>query len=122
MGLFSRNKGTLTLQDLFSNEVMQHSLEALNWQFAEDDQGHAWEYIKRKSIENESMILSIVLDNFEKFTFGDYRYNVKSNRIERNSSKIKPKRKYHPDFKVSSVFKQILKPIHKPKGIVYRVD
>ena len=114
-----RNDGTLTLQDLFSPQMIQASLEKLTWTHAENEKNQAWEYIKFSTIEKESEILSLILAMLKKRTRrGEYIYSVLGNRIERQSELIKPKRKYHPDFKVSKVFTEILKPIEKIKGYV----
>ena len=119
MILKNKPKGKLTLQDLFSNEILQHSLENLSWTHAENEKNQAWEHIKFSTIAKESEILSLILAMLKKRTRrGEYIYSVLGNRIERQSELIKPKRKYHPDFKVSKVFTEILKPIEKIKGYV----
>ena len=114
-----RNDGKLTLQDLFSNEILQQSLEKLSWTHAENEKNQAWELIKLRDIQKESEILGMILSSMQmRMKLGDYIYTRMGNRIEREGPSIKPKRKYHPDFKISPVFKEILKPIEKVKGYV----
>jgi len=115
-----RNQGQLTLQDLLSNEMIQNSLEHLTYEHAENDKNQAWEYIKFSSIAKESEALSQLLRIIlpKRKRYGEYIYTVYPNLIEREGPSIKPKRKFHPDFKVSKVFTEILKPIEKVKGYV----
>jgi len=113
-----RNDGSLTLQDLFGPEMIQSSLEKLNWIHAENDKG-AWEYIKISEIEKESEILSHLMQLVTKRKRrGDFIYSVYPNRLEREGDSIKPKRKFTPDLKFSQVFKEVLKPIKQIKGYV----
>ena len=115
--IFNKNKGKLTLQDLFSNEILQQSLENLSWIHAENDKKQAWEFVKLRDIQAESQVLGMVLSSMQRrMKLGDYMYTRMGNRLEREGPSIKPKRKFHPDFKVSKVFTEILKPIPKIKG------
>jgi len=112
-------KGTLTLQDLFSNEILQQSLENLSWIHAENDKQQAWEFIKLRDIQKESEVLGMIISSIQRrMKLGSYLYTRMGNRLERESPLIKPKRKYHPEFRVSKVFTEILKPIEKIKGFV----
>ena len=117
--MFNKNKGKLTLQDLFSNEILQQSLENLSWTHAENDKNQAWEFVKLRDIQAESQVLGMVLSSMQRrIKLGDFIYTRMGNRIEREGPAIKPKRKFHPDFKVSKVFTEIIKPIEKIKGYV----
>lgn len=110
-----RNDGSLTLQDLFSEEMIQKSLEALTWTHAENERNEAWELVMFKNIESE--ILRMAISNLQKRKRrGSYLYSIFNNRIERTGESIKPKGKFHPELKFSKVFKEILKPIEKVKG------
>ncbi len=116
----SKNKGTLRMQELFSNQSFQLSLEDLKWQHAESE-NHAWEFIKIKSIEKESLFFAIILRSLTtNLKFGEYVYVKRGiDLLERTSPLIKKKRKENKFFSVSKVFKQ--KPKPKPvegKGVV----
>jgi len=120
----NKNKGQLTLQDLFSREILEHSLNNLPWQFAENPKkGKAWEFIKISEIDSISPVLALILTSMKKTqTFGDYTYYFYSNRIERTSKKIKPKTKFFSKFKISSPLKIRIKKKTEPKGLVTKVE
>ena len=119
-----KNKGTLTLQDLFSREILEHSLNNLPWIFAENpSKGQAWEVIKYSEIESVSPVLVIILSQIKKNqTFGDYTYYFYPNRIERTSPLIKPKTKFFEKFKLSSPYKIRIRKKEEPKGLVTKIE
>ena len=121
MKLFSlrnKNKGKLTLQDLFSNEVMQQSLENLNWAHGESGK-KAFEWVKISAIEKESQVLSIILASIKKpLQFGEYLYRPYGNRIERTGPPIKIETKKNPLVSLSSPFRIRIKKKVQPKGVV----
>jgi len=109
------------LQDLFSNEILQHSLESLEWQHAENDKS-AWEIFKITSIEAESEVFALILRALQKkLRLGDYLYTINphsKNLLERSGPSIVKKRKYNALFTVSQKFKEVIKPVTKTDGIV----
>ena len=117
-------KGTLTLQDLFSREILEHSLNSLSWQFAENpSKGQAWEVIKYSEIESISPVLSTILMSIKKNqSFGDYTYYFYPNRIERTGKSIKPKTKFFEKFKLSSPYKIRIRKKTEPKGVVTKIE
>jgi len=87
--MFKKNKGKLRLQDLFSNAIMQLSLEKLDW-IHQERNSRAWEFITFVEIEKESKFFAVMLRSLDKpIQLGDYKYYLAgSNRIERQSPKI----------------------------------
>jgi len=121
----NKNKGTLTLQDLFSREILEHSLNNLPWIFAENPKkGKAWEFIKISEIDSISPVLALILTSMKKNqVFGEYSYYFYSNRIERtNPKKIKPKTKFFSKFQLSAPLKIRIKKKTEPKGLVTKVE
>lgn len=119
----NKNKGTLTLQDLFSREILQHSLNNLPWQFAENPKkGKAWEFVKNSEIDSISPVLALILTSMKKNqVFGEYSYFFYNNRIERTSPKIKVKTKWFEKFKLSSPIKIRIKK-KQTGGLVTKVE
>ena len=112
------------MQELFSNEFFQLSLEDLKWEHSESER-HAWETIMFSEIERESQFFAMMLRGITKpIKLGEYVYRLSgSNRIERESPLIKKKRKENKFFTVSNVFKKKPKPEPKEgKGIVHEVQ
>jgi len=113
------------MQELFSNEFFQLSLEDLKgWQHGESA-NKAFETIKFSEIEKESQFFAMMLRGLNKpIKLGDYIYHLAgSNRIERSGPLIKPTRKENKFFTVSNVFKKKPEPQPKPgKGIVNEVQ
>jgi len=109
------------LQDLFSNEILQHSLESLDWQHAENDKS-AWELFKITSIESESEVFALILRALQKkLRLGNYLYTINphsKNLLERSGSSITKKNKTNALFTVSSKFKEIITPSTKVEGVV----
>lgn len=121
----NKNKGQLTLQDLFSREILEHSLCNLPWTFAENPKkGKAWEFVKISDIDSISPVLALILTSMKKNqVFGEYSYYFYRNRIERsNPKKIKPKTKFFSKFKLSSPLKIRIKPKPKSEGVVVKVE
>lgn len=108
------------MQDLFSNEFFQASLEDLEWTL--QDRGEkAFEFIKLTDIEEQSKFFAMLLKMLTKpIKLGDYKYYLAgSNRIERLSPLIKLTTKQNKFFTVSQIFKPKQKPVAEPgKGIV----
>lgn len=119
----NKNKGKLTLQDLFSNEIMQASLEKLPFEHAENE-GFAWEFFKLKNLESESFVLAMILRSLnQKLKLGDYTYRKVSDRIERESPLIKKQRKENLLFRLSKPFKVLYDPDKKePQGLVTKIE
>lgn len=118
----NKNKGKLRMQELFSNEFLQLSLEDLDWEYAES-QGHAFEHVKLSTLEDKSIFFAIMLRSLtNSLTLGDYIYRRKgADRLERESPKIKPKTKLYKKFKLSSVYKIRIKKKTEPQGVVTKV-
>jgi len=114
--LFNKNKGKLRLTDLFSNEIFQLTLEELKWEHAES-KNHAWEFIKIKQIEDESLFLAILLRAINNpLKFGDYTYHRRgADMLERSSLKIVKKRKENSFFKITKEFKKVIT-LNKEQG------
>jgi len=118
-----KNKGTLRMAELFSNEFLQLSLEDLDWEYA-TSQGHAFEQVKISTLEDKSMFFAIMLRSLNKpLTLGDYVYSrMGADRLERQSPKIKLKTKLYSKFKLSSPIKIRIKPKTNPTGVVTKVE
>ncbi|MGY5152403.1 MAG: hypothetical protein ACW9XA_09055 [Candidatus Nitrosopumilus sp. bin_6a] len=86
----------MNLQDIFSNETLQATLENLNW-IRHDEQGIAHEFTK---IPKENPLLSMILTAlpFNIGTLGDYSYKHEGNFIKRNSPLIVPKSRKNTKF------------------------
>jgi len=117
-----KNKGKLRMQELFSNEFLQASLEKLDWQYAES-KGHAFENFQIKKIEDESIFFAIMLRSLAgPLTLGDYVYRrMGSDRLERESPKIKPKTTYFKKFKLSAPYTIRIRKQQEKKERVVRV-
>ena len=108
------------MTELFSNEFFQLSLEDLKWEHAES-KTHAWETIRISTLEDKSIFFAIMLRALTKpLKLGDYTYRKTGiDRLERESPKIKKKRKENKLFTVSQIFKRQIKPQPEPgKGVV----
>ncbi len=114
----SKNKGTLTLQDLLNNKLMAQSLEHMSWTYGQS-QTHAFEFLKIKEIEKDSLVLAVLLRALSKsFKFGEFIYTRKGiDILEREGPSIKLKKKYNKLFSVEKVFKRKPKPV-VGKGVV----
>lgn len=108
------------MQDLFSNEFFQLSLEDLEW--TRQQRGDkAFEFIKLSDIEEQSKFFAMMLRLLTKpIKLGDYTYYLAgSNRIERLSPLIKPTTKTNKFFTVSQVFHRKAKiELEQGKGVV----
>jgi len=95
------------MDELFSNEFLQASLEDLEWIFQEDTyHNRAFEFIKIKSIESRSVVLATVLRNLQPIKLGDYSYHrAGADRLERVGSKIKPTEIKNRFFHAEKIFK-----------------
>ena len=120
--MFKKNKGKLRLTDLFSNEIFQLTLEELKWEHAESE-NRAWEFLKIKSIEDESVFLAILLRSLTNpLKFGSYIYcRIGADRLERTSPLIQKKRKINPLFHVERALNRKPKD-PELKGIVKIID
>lgn len=102
---FKLNKNlSNNLSELLSNLAFRNTLESLNWQHGESKK-HAWEFVKLKELENESIFLAIIIRSLTKtLRFGDYTYTRRGfDLLERTSPKIIIKNKENLFFKVSKV-------------------
>jgi len=117
--LFNKNKKP-TIQDYFSDNIIENSLMKLKWEHAESET-HAWEVIKLQEIQKENKILSMLLSSMGRFRMGEYLYNVTGNRIERSGKSIKIKNKQNPLVRLSKKFTIRIKPREDPKGIVTKI-
>ncbi len=117
-----RNEGKLTLQDLFSDEMLMNSLEKLPWEYGQDNKGHAFETVKLRTIQKESQVLGVIINLIRhRLRLGQFVYTRTGNLLEREGSSIKLKKPFNKIFSVSKVFTEVIKPIIKPKGYV-KVD
>jgi len=116
--MFSKKKPTI--QDYFSDKIIENSLMKLKWEHAES-QTTAWEVIKLKEIQKENKILSMLLSSMGNFRMGEFVYHVVGNRIERTGESIKPKQKHNPLVRLSKKFKIRIKPREEQKGIVTKI-
>ena len=109
------------MQELFSNEFFQLSLEKLNW-IHQERGSRAWEFITFVEIEEESKFFAMMLKSLSKpIQLGDYKYYLAgSNRIERQSPKIKIKTKLFDKFKLSSPSTIKIKKTEQ-KGLVTKI-
>jgi len=99
--MFGKKKGTLTIDDLNSDELLQHSLEKLDWIHAENGK-KAWEYIKFRNITDQ--LARKTYENInEHFQLGDFVYSRFSNRLERQGESIKLKTKFNQFFKFARI-------------------
>jgi len=123
--MFQRKTKGITLQDLYSREMLENSLNKLSWIFAENPKkGQAWEFCKYSEIDSAYPGLSERLSQIKKNqTFSDYTYYFYPNRIERtNPKKIKPKTKWFTKFKLSSPIKIRIKKKESEGGLVTKVE
>jgi len=97
MQLFNRKK-VKTYQESDPDYKLQISLESLKWQHAESDK-KAWEWIKKKSIDNIFLNSQIEKMN-SRIKLGSFVYTVYSRRIERTGPSITRKRKLNPFWRI----------------------
>jgi len=106
--LFSkfRNNGSLTIQDLFSESMIENSLNHLSWTDSEDIKGRHKQYCKLRNLNK--VLAGVIKLLGDRFKSGKYNYDVSNTTIIRyDPSKVeKPKPK--PQFTVSKPFKKIL--------------
>jgi len=120
-----KNKGKLRMTELFSNEFFQLSLEDLEWEHAESTNGHAWQTIAFKTIEEESQFFAMMLRLLNKpIKLGEFVYSLSgSNRLRRDGPSIKRKAEHNRFFTVSQIFKREPKPQPEPgKGVVFEPE
>jgi len=121
-----KNKGKLRMQDLFSEEFFQLSMEDLKWDHAESTNGKAWETIAIKTIEEESQFFGLMLRLMltKPIKLGDFVYSLQgSNHLRRDGPSIKRKTEHNRFFTVSKIFKREPKPQPKPgKGVVFEPE
>jgi len=113
------------MQDLFSNEFYQLSLEDLSWEHAESTNGHAWETIAFKTIENESQFFAMMLRLLNKpIKLGEFVYTLQgSNHLRRDGPSIQRKIEHNRLFTVSQVFKRKPNPQPEPgKGLRFEKE
>ena len=91
----------MNLQDIFSNDTLQATLENCNW-IRHDNNGQAHEFYK---IPKENPLLSMILTalTFNIGTLGDYSYKHEGNFIKRNSPLIVPKTVHNDKFLVEKI-------------------
>jgi len=105
--MFRKHKGTLTLQDLYSDEIVQLSLEKLKYEHVENN-GKCYESTRVSQVGSKmtELLLRSLLEK-GKVTFGNFSYECLRNRIERHGpsivSKAKPENKL---FTLGKPFKQ----------------
>jgi len=113
-----RNNGTLTLQELFSDSMMEHSLNKLEWEDAEDNRGRHRQYCKLRHLNK---VLAGIIKLFEKrFRIGPYVYEVTGNMITRFDPREQEKPKKKMPFTISKPYRIDLEP-DQPKGIVTQI-
>jgi len=116
-----RNEGKLTLQDLFSDEMVEHSLNNLSWTDAEDSKGRHRQHCKLRAVQAESKILGAIIKLFDnRFKLGKYIYEITGNMIIRYDPTIVEKPKKKGPFTISKPYKIDLEP-DQPKGIVTQI-
>jgi len=113
-----RNEGKLTLQDLFSDEMMEHSLDKLSWTDAEDSKGRHRQHCKLRSLNKVLAGIIKLFDN--RFKLGKYIYEITGNMIIRYDPTIVEKPKKKGPFTISKSYKIDLEP-DQPKGIVTQI-
>jgi len=91
--MFRKHKGTLTLQDLYSDEIVQLSLEKLSWDHVENNK-RSYESTRISQVGSKmtELLLRSLLEK-GKVKFGDFSYECLNNRIERHGPSIKSKAK-----------------------------
>jgi len=114
-----RNQGTLTLQDLFSDEMMENSLNKLEWENAEDNKGRHRQYCKLRHINKVLAGIIKLFDN--RFRIGPFVYEITGNMIIRFDPTEQEKPKKKMPFKISKPYKIELEP-DQPKGIVTKIE
>jgi len=102
--MFGKKKGSLTLQDLYSDEIVQVSLEALHYdKFQRGDR--PFEMIHLSQIPRGATVFyKALLDHRVKF--GDWIYEIKGNRIERFNPNVRPIKTDKPKYIISKPYKR----------------
>lgn len=113
-----RNEGKLTIQDLFSDEMMENSLNKLSWENAEDSKGRHRQYCKLRSLNK--VLAGIISLMGKRWKTGKYVYEVTGNMIIRFDPTEQEKPKKKMPFKISKPYKIDLEP-DQPKGIVTQI-
>jgi len=102
--MFGKKKGTLTLNDLFSDDVIQYSLESLSYEkFIRGDR--PFEMISLGKIPRGARVFYRSLLQ-QRETFGEWIYNIQGNRIERFNPSIKPVKTDKPKYSISKPYKR----------------
>ena len=118
--LFS--KKATTFQEMFPDDMVRRSLEALTWTYGQSNNDKPFEWASLSSIEKESEMLFLFLSlTKSRKKYGDYLYSRRNNRIDRESPKIKLRRKSNPIMKLSAPFKIRLRKKVEEKGIVTKI-
>jgi len=107
------------MQDLFSEEFFQLSMEDLSWEHAEST-NHVWETIAFKTIEVQSQFFGLMLRFMltKPIKLGEFVYSLQgSNHLRRDGPSIKRKTEHNRFFTVSKIFKREPKP-QPGKGVV----
>jgi len=121
--LFKKKKyGKLTLFELYSDELLQYTLESLNWSSSVARGSNVIQTIKLKSIPNSILterIFSILFT--EKFRLGSYIYEViGSNRLVRYNPEIRVEKKEKKPFTISKPF-TVRVDLNKDPGVIVSV-
>jgi len=102
--MFGKKKGSLTLQDLYSDEIVQVSLEALHYdKFIRGDR--PFEMIHLSQIPRGAIVFYRALLS-SRIKFGEWIYEVKGNRIERFNPSVKPVKTNKPKYSISKPYKR----------------
>ncbi len=118
--LFS--KKAKTFQEMFPDNMVQKSLEALSWQYRQSND-KPFEVIKLKEVEKVSEMLYVYLMLMApRKKYGDYVYSRRHSSLERESQKIKLRHKSNPRVKLGSPMKIRIKKKEVDTGMIYKID
>jgi len=105
--MFRKHKGTLTLQDLYSDEIVQLSLEKLQWEHVENNK-KCYESTRISQVGSKmtELLLRSLLEK-GKVKFGNFSYEAEHNRLIRHGPSIKSKAKPENKlFTLGKIYKQ----------------